>query len=38
VADTFRTTVHRMLDAGVIDEARIDQSFQRVMRLKGLAG
>ncbi len=38
VADLFRTTVHRMLDAGAIDEARIDQSFQRVMRLKGLAG
>ncbi|MBP8291254.1 MAG: glycoside hydrolase family 3 protein [Caldilineaceae bacterium] len=38
VADTFRTTVHRMLDAGVIDEARIDQSFRRVMQLKGLAG
>lgn len=37
-AEVFRTTVHRMLDEGVIDEARIDKSFQRVMRLKGLAG
>ena len=38
VADMFRTTIHRMLDEGVIDEARVEQSYQRVMRLKGLAG
>lgn len=37
IADRFVTTVKRMLDAGVIDEARIEQSYQRVMRLKGLA-
>lgn len=37
IAERFVTTVRRMLDQGVIDEARIDQSFQRVLRLKGLA-
>ena len=37
-AEVFRTTVHQMLDEGLIDEARIDQSYRRVMRLKGLAG
>ena len=37
-ADVFRTTVHQMLDEGLIDEARIDQSYRRVMQLKGLAG
>lgn len=37
IAERFVTTVKRMLDQGVIDEARIDQSYQRVLRLKGLA-
>lgn len=37
VADRFFNTVHRMLDEGVIDEERIEQSFQRIMRYKGLA-
>lgn len=37
IAETFVTTVMRMLDEGVIDEARIDRSYQRVLRLKGLA-
>lgn len=37
IAERFVTTVRRMLDQGVIDEARIDQSYQRVLRLKGLA-
>jgi beta-N-acetylhexosaminidase len=37
IAERFATTVKRMLDQGVIDEARIDQSYQRVLRLKGLA-
>lgn len=36
VADSFISTVKRMLDAGTIDEARIDQSYRRLMRLKGL--
>ena len=37
VADRFITTVHRMLDAGSITEERIDQSFRRIARLKGIA-
>lgn len=37
IAERFVTTIKRMLDQGVIDEARIDQSYQRVLRLKGLA-
>lgn len=37
IAERFVTTVMRMLDEGVIDEARIDRSYQRVLRLKGLA-
>jgi beta-N-acetylhexosaminidase len=37
IADRFVTTVKRLLDAGVIDEARIERSYARVMRLKGLA-
>jgi beta-N-acetylhexosaminidase len=36
VADRFAGTVHRMLEACVIGEERIEQSFQRIMRLKGL--
>ena len=38
VADRFITTVHRMLDEGIITEERIDQSFRRIARLKGLTG
>jgi beta-N-acetylhexosaminidase len=37
VADRFISTVHQMLEKGVIGEERIEQSFQRIMRLKGLA-
>lgn len=37
VADRFISTVYRLLDEGTITEERIDQSFRRVMRLKGLA-
>jgi beta-N-acetylhexosaminidase len=37
VADRFAAAVHRLLDEGVIDAERIDRSFQRIMRLKGLA-
>jgi len=37
VADQFIGTVHRMLEGGTITEERIDQSFRRIMRLKGLA-
>jgi beta-N-acetylhexosaminidase len=37
VADRFVNTVHKMLEAGAIGEDRIEQSFQRIMRLKGLA-
>jgi beta-N-acetylhexosaminidase len=37
VADRFINTVRRMLEQGTIDENRIEQSFQRIMRLKGLA-
>ena len=37
VADRFFKTVHRMLDEGTIGEDRIEQSFQRIMRFKGLA-
>jgi beta-N-acetylhexosaminidase len=37
VADRFINTVHRMLDEGLIGEDRIEQSFQRIMRFKGLA-
>jgi beta-N-acetylhexosaminidase len=37
VADRFVGTVHKMLEAGTIGEDRIEQSFQRIMRLKGLA-
>jgi beta-N-acetylhexosaminidase len=36
VADRFVNTVHRMLEEGIIGEERIQQSFQRIMRLKGL--
>jgi beta-N-acetylhexosaminidase len=36
VADRFITTVHRMLDAGIIAEERIDRSYRRIARLKGL--
>jgi beta-N-acetylhexosaminidase len=38
IADRFIDTVHRLLDAGTLCEERIDQSYQRIMRLKGLAG
>jgi beta-N-acetylhexosaminidase len=37
VADRFVNTVHKMLDAGTIGEERIEQSFQRIMLLKGIA-
>jgi beta-N-acetylhexosaminidase len=37
VADRFINTVHRMLEQGTIGEDRIEQSFQRIMRFKGLA-
>jgi beta-N-acetylhexosaminidase len=37
VADRFITTVRRMLDQGALGEDRIEQSFQRIMRLKELA-
>jgi beta-N-acetylhexosaminidase len=37
VADRFFKTVHRMLDEGTIGEERIEQSYQRIMRFKGLA-
>ncbi len=37
ISDRFVATVMRLLDEGVIDAARIDQSYQRVARLKGLA-
>lgn len=37
VADRFINTVRRMLAEGIIGEDRIEQSFQRIMRLKGLA-
>ena len=37
IADRFISTVHKMLESGVIGEERIEQSFQRIMRLKGLA-
>jgi len=37
VADRFATTVMRLLDEGVIDEARIEQSYRRILKLKGLA-
>lgn len=37
VSDRFVATVMRLLEEGVIDEARIDASYQRVLRLKGLA-
>jgi beta-N-acetylhexosaminidase len=37
VADRFVATVRRMLDRGQIGEDRIEQSFGRIMRLKGLA-
>ena len=37
VADRFIKTVYRLLEEGTITEERIDQSFRRVMRLKGLA-
>jgi beta-N-acetylhexosaminidase len=36
VADRFVNTVRRMLDEGMIGEDRIQQSFLRIMRLKGL--
>lgn len=36
VADRFISTVRKMLEAGTISEDRIEQSFQRIMRLKGL--
>jgi beta-N-acetylhexosaminidase len=37
VSDRFVDAVLRLLDEGVIDEARINASYRRVMRLKGLA-
>ncbi|GIV69664.1 glycoside hydrolase family 3 protein [Caldilinea sp.] len=37
VADRFATTVMRLLDEEVIDEARIEQSYRRILKLKGLA-
>lgn len=37
ISDRFVETVMRLLDEGVIDAARIEQSYQRVARLKGLA-
>lgn len=37
ISDRFVATVMRLLDDGVIDAARIEQSYQRVARLKGLA-
>jgi len=36
VADRFINKVHQMLEAGTIGEDRIEQSFGRIMRLKGL--
>lgn len=37
IADRFVTTILRLLDEGILTEARIDQSYRRVLRLKGLA-
>ncbi|MCS6826966.1 MAG: glycoside hydrolase family 3 [Caldilinea sp.] len=37
VSERFVATVMRMLDEGVIDEARIEQSYRRILKLKGLA-
>jgi len=37
ISDRFVATVMRLLDERLIDAARIDQSYQRVLRLKGLA-
>ena len=37
IADRFFTTVNRLLDKGVLTEERIDQSYRRIMRMKGLA-
>ena len=36
VADRFINKVHQMLEAGTIGEERIEQSFGRIMRLKGI--
>ncbi len=36
IADRFINTVHKMLDAGTISADRIEQSFQRIARLKGI--
>ena len=37
-ADTFLATVHAMLDAGTLTEARIDASYRRIARMKGIEG
>lgn len=37
VSDRFVTTVMRLLEEQVIDEARIEQSYRRILKLKGLA-
>ena len=36
VAERFFATVYRMLDAGIISEARIERSYRRILQLKGL--
>ena len=37
MADRFFATVNRLLDKGILTAERIDQSYRRIMRLKGLA-
>ncbi|WP_287960482.1 glycoside hydrolase family 3 protein [Caldilinea sp.] len=37
ISDRFMTTVMRLLEEQVIDEARIEQSYRRILKLKGLA-
>lgn len=37
IADRFIDTMKRLLDKGVVTEARIEQSYRRIMRLKGIA-
>lgn len=37
ISDRFVATVMRLLDEQVIDEARIEQSYRRILKLKGLA-
>lgn len=36
VADIFFATMHRLLEAGAIDEDRINRSCRRILRMKGL--